>query len=307
MSHTLIIHCGGTLGMVASTDGLCNKRGHILELLQKSNKISKFSYDIVELDLIIDSSKASMQDWIKIIVMIENMYHRYDGFVIIHGTDTMAYASSFISYMVRIPKPIVFTGAIVPMQINYESGETNIFDSIKIAQTYEGGVFLQFGGTLFSGNRVTKISTISETAFVGSYKPIPIANNIEFTHKYSHGVSILKLYPNILSSLFEFILKNSTGLIIETYGSGNGLDGKHDVLEMIAEYTKRGKIIINVSQCLTSKVDSTYTASLGLKKAGVLCGNGATTEAAFAILAFTLENFDILTQRDKVIELLKDY
>lgn len=305
----LIIHCGGTLGMIKSDLGLVTESGHLNQLLQKSSKLSNFTFDIYELDLIIDSSIATTHDWLNIIDIIKCHYDKYDGYVIIHGTDTMAYASSFISYMVNIDKAIVFTGSTVPMCVDYESAEINILDSLKVAGRMKCGVYLQFGSILFNGDRVTKVSTTNREAFIGHYYPSPVVSNLKkvFYDKHSTDIGIVKIYPNMKNEILLCTLRNTNYVIIETYGTGNGLDSNKVILDVMKRMIDSGGIMINVSQCHGTCVDWSYSSSRGLANAGVMCGKRVTTEAAYALLSYVIGNFEEKLRREKVLECLDLY
>lgn len=304
----LIIHCGGTLGMIHSNLGLHTQKGHIVSLMKRSSKLQNYNFDIIELDEIIDSSIATNKDWINIIHLIKDNYENYCGFLIIHGTDTLAYASSFITHMVKIPKPIVFTGAITPMEQNFEASETNIYDSLKIITSHISGVYIQFGGMLFNGDRVTKMSTNSEQAFIGTYCPVPHIQEIIFCDRVFEGqVAVLRLYPNVSDEIIFSMLRSSSALILQTYGTGNGLDNRILALESIKKYINAGGYVVNISQCFDSFVDCTYSASLGLANSGVICGKRCTLEAAYAILTFVIGNVEVNERKMKIIDLLNKY
>ncbi|KAM0688511.1 hypothetical protein COBT_000233 [Conglomerata obtusa] len=485
-------------------------------------------YDIIELDVIIDSSNANLENYFEILKMIKLYYEQYSGFVIVHGTDTMTYASSYISSMTKnLLKPIVFTGSISPMTVKLSEGVNNLSKSLKYANKLKGGVYVQFGHLLCDGSKITKVSVDNENAFIGcagysfyksrfgdlykildksknykenknqnfeanknqNFKVNNYANevnkhtyevnkytnednnkvvnneintnkdnknrcedknqntnfvknegklNIEqindpngfninkkeyknsidnvdysyeddkvsfknkksidinfyaqqkpfisamenkkhknlenktkeilvldklknnrrrqkekintneiknditiekedsiltidnkvnaelnnsksnefvddfieetvFFNRFETKIAIVKIYPNIQKDYFEFLVKTHKAIILETYGTGNGLGNCHEILEILEKYIKDGNFVINVSQCLNGFVNNDYEANDGLSRIGVIGGRNITSEALFCHLASILGNFEAINAKDEIINLINNW
>ncbi|EJW02910.1 hypothetical protein EDEG_02702 [Edhazardia aedis USNM 41457] len=263
-------------------------------------------YDLIELPEIIDSSVATMDDWLHCLKIIEKNYNEYRGFVLIHGTDTMAYATSFFSTMTKnLSKPIVFTGAMVPMSVENSESEGNLVNALMVANFISrGGVYLVFAGYVHNGNKVTKFSSTSIDAFYSknritlmeaiANKNISMQKPTIFNHNFNKNVAVLKLFPGMTSKMIRSILEETDGIVLETFGSGNGICQGSELLVLLEEYIKKGKTIVNISQCLDGYVNSSYEANSALARIGVLCGYDSTTEMAFCKLARNLAKNRVL-------------
>ncbi len=260
---------------------------------------------------LIDSSDIQPDTWVKLALTIQENYDEFDGFVVLHGTDTMAHTASALSFMLEnLSKPVIFTGAQLPIGMMRSDAKENLLTSIEIASAKENGmpivpeVCIFFEDTLFRGNRTTKKNAEHFNAF-NSYNYPPLAKagvHIKYFRSYIHypdidtklrvrtqidqNVAVLKLFPGITRSTVHAILNISgiKAVILESFGAGNAprLDW---FFQELKEASKRGILIINKSQCSTGTVEmGRYETSLNLVIAGVISGYDCTTEAIIAKL-----------------------
>lgn len=311
MKHILLIHAGGTIGMVPSENGYEPKEGFLESLFEKikdlhSEKMPKYTF--VEMSPLLDSSDMTVYEWNRIGRVIADNYEKYDGFVVLHGTDTMAYTASALSFMLEnLNKPVILTGSQIPLCEIRSDGLDNLITSMIIAS--EGKcpeVCLYFGGKLLRGNCATKMSADGMRAFSSpncpilaeagieiSYlptEPLPKKAGKEFTLCEFHDVPIgvLKVFPGIRFPLFEGVMTEKLkGIVLETFGAGNipGDDGS--LLPIIRKAFNSGSVVVVCSQCPQGTVHlGTYKTSSPLKSAGAVSGYDMTTESAVAKLYY---------------------
>jgi len=326
----LIIYTGGTIGMVQDpvTGSLIpidfhHISDHVPELRKFGYKLHSISFDPVK-----DSSNVDPEVWVKMAEIIEEGYKDFDGFVVLHGTDTMAYSASALSFMLEnLGKPVILTGSQLPIGLLRTDGRENLITAIEIAAAKENGeaavpeVCIYFDNKLTRGNRTTKMSAEHFDAFNSPNYP-PLAevglhlryskNLISYpgkdqklvVHKsFDNNVAILKLFPGINRNLVKAIIKTPglRGLIMETFGSGNAPTYQWFLDDIVHFIDSRG-IILNVTQCPGGSVEmGLYETSRQMLAAGVVSGRDITSEASVTKLMHLLGRY---SSKDKVIESL---
>jgi L-asparaginase len=313
--NILILYTGGTIGMIQDEDGVLlpfsfeTLNTYIPLLNNFSANISSYSFEIL-----IDSSDANPDFWISLANIIAEKYEEYDGFVILHGSDTMSYTASALSFMLEnLSKPVILTGSQLPIGLLRTDGRENIIAALELACLQKDNkpliqeVCLYFEDNLYRGNRTSKYSAENFDAFISPNYPrlaevgIEIKvfeerlwkNNIDFliTHTdLCEDVALIKLFPGIKASMIKAILStpNLKGVIIETYGSGNA-PTNDAIIQLLKESVNKGIIVLNITQCTKGKVQQgKYSTSTKLKEIGVIGGSDMTTEAAIAKLMFLL-------------------
>ncbi|PKP10263.1 MAG: L-asparaginase 1 [Bacteroidetes bacterium HGW-Bacteroidetes-4] len=313
----LIIYTGGTIGMIndPETGSLAPfDFNHILHQVPELNKFG-FNLTTITFEEVVDSSNVHPEIWIHLAELIEKNYEQYDGFVILHGTDTMSYSASALSFLLEnLGKPVIFTGSQLPIGTLRTDGKENFISAIEIAaarknqQPLVPEVCIFFENKLYRGTRTTKHNADYFDAFRSYNYPELAKAGINITYNYSAihypvikrelkvyhkldpNVAILKLFPGITPEVVEAItnMKNLKGIILESFGSGNA--PTHEwFIEKIRQAVQRGVVVLNVTQCSAGSVDmGVYETSLGLMEAGVLSGKDITTEAAVTKLMFLL-------------------
>jgi L-asparaginase len=313
----LLIYTGGTIGMVKDYDSGVLKPFNFNELLQRIPELYQLdcNIDTLSFDSPIDSSDMHPRDWVKIASIIEDGYENYDGFVVLHGSDTMSYTASALSFLLEnLDKPVIFTGSQLPIGDLRTDAKENLITSIQIASLRQNSksvvreVGLYFEYKLYRGNRTTKINAEHFQAFASLNYPhlvesgvhlnifkeylLPSKRNKNFVvHKeMDNNVAVLKLFPGISLKVLESIL-NTEGLkalVLETYGSGNAPTDKK-FLELLKKAIACGVHIINVTQCSGgSVIMGQYETSTALKKMQVINGKDITTEAAITKVMYML-------------------
>ncbi|MEQ8476652.1 asparaginase [Fulvivirga sp.] len=312
----LIIYTGGTLGMVHNDKGslipfdFASIMDHIPSLRKLELNITVLSFDNP-----IDSSNVNPGHWELLGQMIYENYSEYDGFVVLHGTDTMAFTASAISFMLEnLNKPVIFTGAQLPISAPRSDARENLITSLEIASTKINGkpmvpeVAIYFDSVLLRGNRSKKVESVHFDAFESENYPllaeagVVINYNDKFIHqpeenlgltlhkKLNNKVIILKLFPGISEAAVEAIfgIKGLKGVVMETYGSGNAPTDEW-FINLLKGAIDKNIVILNVSQCPGGKVDQgRYETSEDLENIGVISGLDLTLEAAVTKLMMVL-------------------
>lgn len=314
-ASVLLIYTGGTIGMKEDPIDGTLKPFDFNGILSEVPELRKFAFriDSYTFSPLIDSSDVEPSMWQALVRLIEERYDLYDGFVILHGTDTMAYSASALSFMLEnLRKPVIFTGSQLPIGRPRTDGKENLISAVEIASAKdrEGNaivpeVCICFNSQLYRGNRSTKVNATGFDAFSSpNYPPLATAGiSIRYNNGFIHSsyddstglcihtaldtrVSILKVHPGITEQVVRDILlgDGSRAVILETYGSGNAIS-RPWFLDLIREASVKGKILLNVTQCLCGDVDmDLYATGRALKDAGVISGHDITTESALAKL-----------------------
>lgn len=327
----LIIYTGGTIGMVQDSDtgslvpiDFRHISDHVPELRKFGYNLSSVSFDPVQ-----DSSNIDPAVWTRIAGIIEEGYRSFDGFVILHGTDTMAYSASALSFMLdNLQKPVIFTGSQLPIGLLRTDGRDNLITAIEIAAARINDlpavpeVCIYFDNKLTRGNRTTKLSAEHFDAFSSpNYPPLAEAGlhlkynstlirtssevkNLIVHKSFDNNVAILKLFPGLNRNLVRAIINTDglRGLIVETFGSGNAPTYEW-FLDDLRQFNNTGGIILNVTQCHGGSVEmGLYETSRQMLQAGVISGKDITSEASVTKLMHLLGRY---RSKEHIIESLK--
>lgn len=314
--NVLIIYTGGTIGMVNDPNTGTLTAFNFDHLYQQIPELKRLNIQLntISFERPVDSSEMNPTYWSQIATMIYENYHLYDGFVILHGSDTMAYTATALSFMLQgLNKPVILTGSQLPINEIRTDGRENVLTSIEIAATKNSfgeskikEVAIYFENNLFRGNRTTKISANAFEAFSSpNFSPLATAGiHINFKEdvaqkslkelilhtKFDNRVALLKIFPgfnaNVYKSLFD--IENIKGIVLETFGAGNApTDKMFD--DLIADYIKQGGVVLNITQCLSGSVEQgLYETSSFFQKIGVIGGGDMTTEAAICKLMYAI-------------------
>ena len=314
-NKVLIIYTGGTIGMVQGKDGSLHPfalKG-IFEAVPQL-ELCDYTIDSCQLDNIIDSSNMTPRVWVDIAEIIKREYDKYDGFVVLHGTDTMAYTASALSFMLEnLGKPVVLTGSQLPLGMLRSDGRENIVCALEIAACKEvviPEVCVFFENRLYRGNRSTKVSAENFDAFKSYNYPSLAKAGITLTYKkhlfmpqpegelkvwkqFDEHIAVLKLFPGITKELVDSVLHTPglKGAIIEAYGSGNALTEEW-FIDSLQNAIHRGIVLIDVTQCKAGSVKlRQYAASCDMERIGVISGHDITIEAAVTKMMHILGNY----------------
>lgn len=318
-SALLLIYTGGTIGMKQDMKDLTLKPFDFSQILDEVPEIRKFAFkiDTYSFEPPIDSSDVEPSLWQDLARLIKDKYEDYDGFIILHGTDTMSYSASALSFMLDgLTKPVIFTGSQLPIGVPRTDGKENLISAVEIASAKDDEghpavpeVCVCFDSLLMRGNRSTKVNSEVFRAFQSpNFPPLAEAGiNIRYNNEYIRKpndwyqsltinteldtrVSILKIHPGITPEVVRNILcgKDTRAIIMETYGSGNA-PTRDWFLDIVKESSAMNKIIVNVTQCLAGTVNmNIYANGKALERAGVIDGYDSTTESALGKLFYLM-------------------
>ena len=315
-NKVLLIYTGGTIGM-----GINNTTGALkpLDFNHLVENVPEFKYLKTEIDTFqfsppIDSSDMDPNMWIQLVELIEKRYNFYDGFVILHGTDTMSYTASALSFMLEnLTKPVILTGSQLPIGQLRTDGKENLITSIELAGTYNANgypivpeVCIYFKGQLMRGNRSTKCNADGFDAFESFNYPhlCNVGVNIRFQphnilapnfdkplvvhKKMNPNIVVLSLFPGIQENITKHIFDapELSGVVIRSFGSGNA-PHQEWLIKLLKQASKRGVSIVNISQCVSGRVEmQRYETGNQLADAEVISGFDGTVESAVTKLMF---------------------
>ncbi len=315
-TNILLIYTGGTIGMVKDTKTGSLKAFDFSKIQERITELEQLDCNIttVSFDKPIDSSDMNIDRWVQIVSIIEQNYEAFDGFVVLHGSDTMSYSASALSFMLEnLSKPVVFTGSQLPIGDLRTDAKENLITAIQIACLKEKGqaviqeVCLYFEYKLYRGNRTSKINAEHFEAFdSANYPPLvesgvhlkvrndlllPKTNKKTIFHKQlDNNIVVLKLFPSLTQNVLNAIVSipNLKGIVMETYGAGN-TSMEEWFTTTLEKAMQSGIQIVNVTQCIGGEVImGKYENSSALKRIGVISGKDMTTESAVAKMMYML-------------------
>lgn len=308
--RVLIIYTGGTIGMKKTPKGYAPVEGYLSEVfpnIYDMNNPAAPDWELYEMKPLLDSSEITVREWNKIAEVIYDNYAKYDGFVVLHGTDTMAYTASALSFILDgLDKPVVLTGSQIPLSEMRSDGWDNLVTSLIVAADgVAREVCLYFSGKLLRGNRAVKMSADKLVAFDSPNFPrlAEMGINIKYnrsvmSYKKSDGlkmqplsnipIGVLKVFPGIQFGLFRAIMTEKlSAVVLETFGSGNIPSDGGALIPIIHDAFEGGSVVTVCSQCPSGTVTlGAYETSSALKAAGAVSGGDMTTEAAVAKLYY---------------------
>lgn len=329
-AKVLIIYTGGTIGMIRDDASGTLKPFRLERVIKTIPSILKLGIELhaMELDQIIDSSNVTPETWIELAEIIKDYYTEFDGFVILHGSDTMAYSASALSFLLEnLAKPVIFTGSQLPIGLPRTDARENLITALQIAalKTNSGNplineVCIYFEDKLYRGNRTHKFNSENFDAFLSLNYPILAeagvhirvyeerllaqSNDDLVVHcKMNSNVAVMKLFPglNIKPIVETYKTSGCQAVIIETYGSGNGPTDP-TFLNCIKEMIDNHIIVLNITQCREGKVEmGKYETSDALLTMGVLSGADMTAESAITKAMFVLGKTEIYQERCKLM------
>lgn len=332
-SSVLLIYTGGTIGMKEDPKTQALSPFDFSQILQEVPELRKFSsrVDSYTFDPLIDSSDVEPSMWVQLARLIRDRYDDYSGFIVLHGTDTMAYSAAALSFMLdHLRKPVIFTGSQLPIGSLRTDGRENLISAVEIATARDlrgnalvPEVCIYFNSQLLRGNRACKVNSSSFDAFRSPnwptlaeagisiryhehaiHYPAVLERGLAIKTTLDTRVAILKIHPGITAQVARNVLlgEGIRAVILETYGSGNAIS-KPWFTDIVKEASGSGKILLNITQCLAGEVNmDLYSTGKALAESGVISGGDMTTEGALGKLFVLMGEY---ADNEKVKTLLR--
>lgn len=324
--NILIINTGGTISSVKSHHGYEPAADYVAAALAKLPALSHPdmpNYVIKEYQPLLDSSNMTVSQWNRIATDIDKEYDNFDGFVIFHGTDTMAYTASALSFMLEnLSKAVIITGSQIPLSEVRNDAADNVITSLWLcAHQPIKEVCIYFSQHLLRGNRAQKVSAQQFNAFDSPNFPHLASIGIDIVLNKGllldvkkapfnlqtirpHFIANFRLFPGFATDVLDYILQQPLqGLVLETYGAGNAQNNDPRFLALLKDACERGVVIVNCSQCQHGRVEmGQYATGYTLKKAGLLSGYDMTPEAAHCKLLYLLSKYSDVAKIKQLIE-----
>jgi len=323
MKKILVLATGGTIACSNTGNGLAPHYS-IDDLISYIPQVK----DICDIDgkmiMNIDSSNMTPENWVTIAQAVFESYHDYDGFVVTHGTDTMAYTASAITYMLEgLDKPVVITGSQYPIEQKHTDAVMNLKDAIHFACENIAGVFVAFDGRLISGPRAMKVKTRSYDAFESINFPyianiqhgriqykhfvldkfLPTGSELTLHPEVDNSVMIVKLFPGMKANIFEYLRENCRGIIIESFGIGGIPFDVVDVASEVGDMIRSGMAVVMTTQCLEEGVDfDVYEVGKKIPRDGLIFANDMNSEATLTKLICALGRYESVADVKNMVE-----
>ncbi len=317
MKRVCIINTGGTVGMQRGDRGYHPEPGFLARQLVGLGELTRAGmpvYELIEFDPVIDSSNMTPQSWLQIANEIKRNYEDFDGFVVIHGTDTLAHTASALPFMMcGLNKSVILTGSQIPLIEVRNDARENLITAMMLAVDYQiPEVCIFFGSRLLRGCRTTKVSASSFGAFDSpNYPPLgTVGTHIKvFTHLIrdapsgnvltvfpikAQAIATFRLFPGVAWQVLDNVLRQPlVALILESYGVGNGPSNDQQLMQVFKDATDRGTVIVSCTQCRHGMVNQmNYAAGTAFHEAGVISGCDMTVEAALSKLQYLFTKYD---------------